>query len=82
MKKMFRIMVAIVIGVIAICNIDVAEGYANTVSVTFGSSSYSKISGEEFPIGVYVKSDSVIGVHAIRLKYDNQRLQYISGATK
>lgn len=54
--------------------------YALEATVTFGSNWYEKDRGEEFPIGVYIKADSPIASYHVELKYDNLRLQYISGA--
>lgn len=54
--------------------------YAADATVTFGSNMYEQSSGEEFPIGLYLKGDSVIANYHVELKYDSKRLQYISGA--
>lgn len=54
--------------------------HAASGSVTFGSSSYSVKAGDEFNIGVYVKSDVNVAAYTFNITYDNAKLEYISGA--
>ncbi len=82
MKKVVKLLFTVVIGILFLFSADVNDTYAANATVSFGSNYYSKECGEEFPIGVYVKSDMGVGIHAIRLRYDTSKLQYISGATK
>lgn len=82
MKKSVKLIITVAIMLLILCNTNCYDVYASNATVSFGSSYYSKSQGEEFPIGVYVKSDLGVGIHAIRIKYDNTKLQYISGATK
>lgn len=82
MKKVVKLLITLVIGVLFLISIDLNETYASNATVSFGSGYYAKECGEEFPIGVYVKSDMGVGIHAIRLRYDTSKLKYISGATK
>lgn len=52
---------------------------AKEANVSFGSESYSKGSNEEFPIGVYIRGESQIGVYYVEVQYDTDRLEYIDG---
>ncbi len=54
--------------------------HAASGSVTFGSSSYSVKAGDEFNIGVYVKSDVNVAAYTFNITYDTAKLEYISGA--
>ncbi len=54
--------------------------HAASGSVTFGSSSYSVKAGDEFNIGVYVKSDVNVAAYTFNITYDTTKLEYISGA--
>ena len=49
-------------------------------SVTFGSGSYTKNEGEEFNIGVYVKGDVDIATYNFYITYDEDKIEYVSGA--
>ncbi len=53
---------------------------ADEATVTFGSEGYSWETNGEFPLGVYINGDSVVGTYRIELEYDNRRLEYIGGA--
>lgn len=55
---------------------------AEDASVTFGSEYYENESGETFPVGVYITAEDTIGNYYIELQYDNQRLNYVSGADR
>lgn len=52
---------------------------AAEAEVTFGSESYSKENNEEFPIGVYIRAESKVGVYYVEVEYDGDRMRYISG---
>ncbi|MBQ9765690.1 MAG: cadherin-like beta sandwich domain-containing protein [Lachnospiraceae bacterium] len=54
--------------------------HAASGSVTFGSTSYTVTAGEEFNIGVYVKSDVNVAAYTFNLEYDASKMQYVSGA--
>ncbi len=50
-------------------------------TVTFGSNSYTKKEGEEFNVGVYVKSsDADIATYKFYINYDADKVEYVSGA--
>ncbi len=49
-------------------------------SVTFGSESYVRDAGENFNIGVYVRSEEAAGDYRVVLHYDENYLEYVSGA--
>ena len=49
-------------------------------SVTFGSNSYTKNEGEEFNVGVYVKGDVDIATYNFYITYDEDKIEYVSGA--
>ncbi len=49
-------------------------------TITFGSLIYEKTDGEEFPVGIYVRGDSNVTEYRVELRYDPQRLKYVSGA--
>ena len=48
--------------------------FAANESVTFGSEEYESISGSEFPVGVYLESDSTITAYEIEIEFDPDRL--------
>lgn len=48
--------------------------------VEFGSDRYEKDSGEEFPMGIYIKSDREVSSYSVVVRYDRFRLDYVSGA--
>ncbi len=52
---------------------------AKEANVSFGSESYSKGGNEEFPVGVYIRGESKIGVYYVEVQYDTDRLEYIDG---
>lgn len=57
------------------------EVYAADAVTAFGSNYYTGTAGEgEFPLGIYIRSDEAIGEYHLELRYDNTRLDYISGA--
>ncbi len=56
--------------------------YAAEAVTAFGSEEYSaETNGEVFPIGIYIRSDDMIGDYHVELRYDNARLRYVEGAT-
>lgn len=52
---------------------------AAEANISFGSESYSKRNNEEFPIGVYIRGESKVGVYYVEVEYDADRMRYISG---
>ncbi len=55
--------------------------YAADATVTFGSYSYESSSGATFPVGVYIRTEENIGEYHVEIQYDNQRLDYLDGAS-
>lgn len=55
---------------------------AADASVKFGSEYYDEESGTTFPVGVYITAEDTIGNYYIELQYDDQRLNYVSGADR
>lgn len=55
------------------------RAFAKEANVSFGSESYSTRSNAEFPIGVYIRGESKIGVYYVEVQYDTERLEYIDG---
>ena len=53
--------------------------YAQEASVTFGQDSYS-VTEETFAIDVLVRAEGNIGIYKVILRYDTDRMEYISGA--
>ena len=56
--------------------------WAAEAFVAFGSNWYNGQEGETFPVGVYIRGDAGIGEYHVTIQYDQQRMQYISGADK
>ena len=54
--------------------------YAAEATVHFGSNWYNKTNGQTYPIGLYIDSNETIGSYHIELKYDQLRMNYVSGA--
>lgn len=54
--------------------------YAAEATVHYGSNWYNKRNNQTFPIGLYISSDEAIGTYHIELKYDQLRMDYVSGA--
>jgi ABC-type polysaccharide/polyol phosphate transport system ATPase subunit len=54
---------------------------AEDATVTFGSDSYTSQSGASFPVGIYLRSEEMIGDYNVEIQYDNLRLQYVEGAS-
>lgn len=79
MKKKRRVISIIVSLVLLILPMQV---YAASADVRFGSEGYNTASGEEFPVGLYIVSDSEIGTYQVELHYDYNRLDYVSGADR
>lgn len=56
--------------------------FAEEAVTAFGSEEYqTEVYGEVFPIGIYIKSEALIGEYHVELRYDNERLRYVEGAT-
>lgn len=55
------------------------QALAAEANINFGSESYSKRNNEEFPIGVYIRGESKVGVYYVEVEYDADRMRYISG---
>lgn len=55
------------------------QALAAEVNISFGSESYSKRNNEEFPIGVYIRGESKVGVYYVEVEYDADRMRYVSG---
>ena len=53
---------------------------AAEANVTFGSESYVRRVGENFNIGVYIRSEEAVGDYDVTLHYDENYLEYVSGA--
>lgn len=56
------------------------SSYAVGVDVTFGSSSYTKELGEQFPVGIWLNSDGPIGDYHVEVLFDSESLRYEWGA--
>lgn len=56
------------------------EALAAEATVTFGSESYFVNNNSQFNIGIYIQSEEPIGAYQIKLKYDTDRMSYVSGA--
>ena len=54
--------------------------WAAEAFVAFGSNWYNGQEGEPFPVGVYIRGDAGIGEYHVTIQYDQQLMQYISGA--
>lgn len=57
-----------------------ARAEAAEATVTFGSESYVRRVGENFNIGVYIRSEDAVGDYNVTLHYDENYLEYVSGA--
>lgn len=53
---------------------------ADTVTVTFGSESYTAENNGEFMVGVYLTGESRVGTYHVEIEYDANRLEYLGGA--
>ena len=53
---------------------------ADTSTITFGSESYTAESNGEFMVGVYINGQSKVGTYYVELEYDQNRMEYVSGA--
>lgn len=81
-KKLFQILTCI--AAIAACCF-VPEGqiaYAATAEAEFGSDYYTPVMADEFSVGVYIRSDEVVGNYELTLQYDTSVLEYIGGAER
>ncbi len=60
--------------------INVNTVFAEEVTVHFGSEGYTATEGTNFPVGVYINSQTGIGSYAVALTYDPATMTYIDGA--
>mgnify|MGYP002772188954 FL=1 len=56
------------------------ETHAANASATFGSQTYEQESGEEFPIGFYLRGEEMIDHYHVEVSYDPLRMKYMDGA--
>lgn len=56
------------------------ETHAANASATFGSQTYEQESGEEFPIGLYLRGEEMIDYYHVEVSYDPLRMKYMDGA--
>lgn len=54
--------------------------YADDVEVAFGSNWYEKKNQEQFPVGLYIRTEQGTGDYKVTLRYNPLRLEYVSGA--
>ncbi len=85
MRKTFQRLIR-TIGVM-VCTLAVFMGttmpvYAVTGETHFGSNYYLPAYDEQFPIGIYLNTDEVIGDYEIHMAYDTRFLEYVDGATE
>lgn len=71
-------LVLIILSVLLSRNLELV--YASEATVHFGSNWYNKTNGQTYPIGLYIDSNETIGSYHIELKYDQLRMNYVSGA--
>ncbi len=73
-----RAFLAVVLSILLAWNLEPV--YAAEATVHYGSNWYNKRNGQTFPIGLYIDSNETIGTYHIELKYDQLRMNYVSGA--
>ncbi len=66
--------------VIAVILLPPVPVQAAETRVSFGSESYVRNAGENFNIGVYVRSEEAVGDFKVTMHYDENYLEYVSGA--
>lgn len=71
------LMILCMVIAIAMCP---ARVLAAEAELTFGSNWYEQSSGSEFHIGAYITADESIGDYHVEIKYDNLRMEFVSGA--
>lgn len=71
------LMILCMVIAIAMCP---ARVLAAEAELTFGSNWYEQSNGSEFHIGAYITADESIGDYHVEIKYDNLRMEYVSGA--
>lgn len=54
--------------------------WAAEANAHFGSAAYAKYTGETFPVGVYLESETAFVEYSIILSYDPAYVEYVSGA--
>lgn len=77
-----KCLLAIIFAVLASAAAKPETVMAAEASVTFGSESYEALENENFPIGVYIESETSYGDYYIEVQYDNSRLEYIRGGNR
>lgn len=55
------------------------RAYAREANVAFGEDSYS-VTGETFTVEVFLRAEGNIGIYQVSLRYDAERMEYLSGA--
>lgn len=58
------------------------KAYAAEATINFGNDGYAIEENGNFNVDVSIKADGNIGLYNISLRYDNTRMEYISGAEK
>lgn len=56
-----------------------SKAYAEEATVIFGEDSYS-IGEDTFEVEVLIRADGNIGIYKVNLRYDTDRMEYVSGA--
>lgn len=78
-RKKYTILLTIICMVITLL-VDPARVLAAEAELTFGSEEYEQSNGSEFHIGAYITADESIGDYHVEIKYDNLRMEFVSGA--
>lgn len=78
-RKKYTTLLTIICMVITLL-VDPARVLAAGAELTFGSEEYEQSNGSEFHIGAYITADEAIGDYHVEIKYDNLRMEYVSGA--
>lgn len=78
-RKKYTTLLTIICMVITLL-VDPARVLAAEAELTFGSEEYEQSNGSEFHIGAYITADESIGDYHVEIKYDNLRMEYVSGA--
>lgn len=78
-RKKYTTLLTIICMVITLL-VDPARVLAAGAELTFGSEEYEQSNGSEFHIGAYITADESIGDYHVEIKYDNLRMEFVSGA--
>lgn len=78
-RKKYTTLLTIICMVITLL-VDPARVLAAEAELTFGSEEYEQSNGSEFHIGAYITADESIGDYHVEIKYDNLRMEFVSGA--